>query len=285
MEKSSITAPRDKDKPEENEDCIRTGKDYAYVIDGTNGITDKQTTEEASNGRWYVKELDKKLSNRIENQEKEIEQILSDIISELFDEFEEKVREKDFELKHSETPSAFISIARWNENELELYSLGDCTALIKKENDLERFRNSKMIELEKKTLEKMQSYKNQGLTHEQAVEKVLPEYLKVKRKQDTPGGWYSIGFNPKTPEKGKTKKYDLENIEELLLHTDGLENLKALNNEIEDIKDLYRYIKDKGLEQSIQKMRELEEKDPECNQAPRYKKSDDVAVARITSFN
>lgn len=85
--------------------------------------------------------------------------------------------------------------------------------------------------------------------------------------------------------KEKAKNSTLNNVVELILHTDGLENMRVLNGNKENLKGLYRYIKGKGLKQSIQEMRELEEKDPECNQAPRYKKSDDVAIARITSFN
>jgi len=286
MESTSASVPRKEDEQEKNEDCIRIGENFAYIIDGTNGITDKSATEKATNGRWYVQELDKKLSKRIKNQDKKIKDVLSKIISELFDEFEKRVHKKEFELKNSETPSAFISIARWNDSELEVYSLGDCTAMIKKKDDLETFRNSKMIELEKQILQKIQSYKEkQGLTHEQAIEKIMPEYLEIKRKQDTPGGWYSIGFNPKTPEKGKTRKYNLENIEELILHTDGLDNLKALHNNIENPEQLYKYINQKGLKETIQKMRQLEEKDSECNKAPRYKKSDDTTIAKITEFN
>jgi len=104
MESTSASVPRKEDEQEKNEDCIRIGENFAYIIDGTNGITDKSATEKATNGRWYVQELDKKLSKRIKNQDKKIKDVLSKIISELFDEFEKRVNKKEFELKNSETP-------------------------------------------------------------------------------------------------------------------------------------------------------------------------------------
>jgi serine/threonine protein phosphatase PrpC len=282
----SVNLPRNEDEGEKNEDCVRIGENFTYVIDGTNGITDKQVTEKVTNGRWYVEELDKRLASRISNLERDIEEILATIISELFDEFEQKVEQTDFELQQSETPSAFISIARWNESEIEIYSLGDCSALIKTESEVERFRNSKMVELEEQNLEKLQEFKQEDdLSHEEAMENIMPYYLEVKRRKDIPGGWYSVGFNPKTPAKGETRKYDLESIKELILFTDGFDNLIALKEDVNSLDELYNYIENRRIEKAVKKMRMLEEEDSSCSKAPRYKKSDDVAVARIQDFD
>lgn len=102
-----------------NQDYYAYRDTYALFLDGSSSFLPEQTS---INAATYVKALGESLSSQLEHCElNEIPNVLADSII--------KVVEK-YELVEESSPNSTVVIAKWNQEEVVIYVLGDSSCLV-----------------------------------------------------------------------------------------------------------------------------------------------------------
>lgn len=285
MEQPDIDYALDAGSPDKNEDCVWIGPKEGYntvlVLDGTSGTEgDFGGEENETGGQKYVRYFREEFEKIIrEEPEKDLEKVMKAVISQIWDRFEAEAEEnveryfagEEVELQRAETvPAAVGSAIRWNEEELELMHVGDVETYIVTEDSKDTFSNSiheRFDDLRDEYVEK----------YGRGSKEVKEITSKHRSAHNLPGTYPNMSFNPLSVEKlGVKKKYSIENVDRVVLSTDGgTVRMKRLL-ELDD-KEVLNFLEKKGAEEAVKTLREEEQK----KDVNALKNSDDAGIVDI----
>lgn len=259
-----------------NEDIIGYGSNYAIVLDGSTGLRKKKLDNGDNLARWYVTNFRQTISDYI-NERLSLPEIVIRCIEEVKDRFQ-KVHPS--RIDKVDLPSASVTIIRIYNGSLEIFSLGDCTTIIRnKEGKITIVYDDAVTKLDNKVIEKMikirQDKKVDIISAREEVNELL---IENRYKKNTNIGYWILGFEEEAVNHAYYKQFDLESIDRVYMMSDGMaeyyEELKLAYNSKAFIEELDK----KGVEYLYNKMRKVQEEDKLCNKYPRIKPKDDASL-------
>lgn len=271
---------------ETNEDYLWIGTEEGInavlILDGTSGtVADFGAKDGKTGGRRYVEKFGDSVKNKLRDKpELELEKVMKSAIRDVWDDFETEAEDnakKYFEgeevvlQRASTVPAAVGALIRWNNEALDLLHIGDVESCVVKDKSMEEFSNEvheKFDEIRDQYIEKYGKNSNE-------LKNILRKHRSA---HNLPGTYPNMSFNPIVVDKlGEKQSYDINELEKVLLSTDGAAPRIRKLLESENNREVIGLIEDTGAEQAVEKLREKEQ-NSELNQ---LKTSDDAAIALV----
>ncbi|NMJ77228.1 hypothetical protein GLU64_02350 [Nanohaloarchaea archaeon] len=269
-----------------NEDYLWTGLEdginAVLILDGTSGVSgDFGARNEKTGGRRYVERFGAAIKHILDkNPQRDLEEVMKSAIETIWDEFEEESEEntekyfkgENVTLQRASTiPAAVGAMIRWNDKKLELLHVGDVETYVKLEDRVENFSNETHESFDKIRDENIKEYGKES----SEVQEILRKHRSA---HNLPGAYPNMSFNPLAVEKlGEKSEYLIEEVEKLLLSTDGAAPRFRELFDLETNEQVIKYIEEHGAQKSLEKLREKEH-NAELNA---LKSSDDAAIALL----
>lgn len=177
----------------------------------------------------------------------------------------------------NQTPSASLLLVEQRQDSLELFALGDCTAVVyyRDGRPPEAFRDDRVDRFDRKVLAQMQDMATHtGMDVLQTMQAdTIRAMLKENRsKMNTEEGYWILAFSKAA--FGHMRKWTLpkEAVDQVLLHTDGFDLMTE---------DFLRQPPQADLTVLCRQLRDAEEADRNCNRYPRFHTHDDACAALL----
>ncbi|WP_062108032.1 protein phosphatase 2C domain-containing protein [Bacillus niameyensis] len=182
--------------------------------------------------------------------------------------------------------TAGLALIRIGEHHIEFVQIGDCMILAKyKDGDIRLITRDQVHHIDQKTMELWKVGIERGMRSQKELRQfVTPLILQNKQMMNTLDGYSVVSGEPEVKDYIEAGKINRILLEELLIISDGLFFPKALTSDTsrgDSWKLLINNIQEKGLKGYADWLINLEDSDPECQQYPRFKKSDDKTGIRI----
>jgi serine/threonine protein phosphatase PrpC len=261
---------------------LEDGINAVLILDGTSGVAgDFGAKNEKTGGRRYVEKFGAAINHILdENPQRDLKEVMKSTIETIWDEFEKEAEEntekyfkgENVTLQRASTiPAAVGAIIRWNHEKLELLHVGDVEAYITLEDRGENFSNETHESFDKIRDEYIKEYGKES----KEVQEILRKHRSA---HNLPGTYPNMSFNPLAVDKlGEKAEYPIEEVEKVLLSTDGAApRFRELFN-LESNEQVVKYIEKHGAQKSLKKLRE-KENNAELNA---LKSSDDAAIALL----
>lgn len=261
-----------------NEDGFGILKNSFWVLDGASALNNCNYTDEENDVFWVVNWWNEYLKENLENYDKTIIEIVEDGVRKLNNEFSKFVDIKT--LSKLDRVSSGIAIVRINKDIVECFLLGDVEINLKnKENKFIRLTDNSIEALDKEVMKLMASdeERQKHLIFKGFTERELLLLQKNRCKMNTEDGYYILEHEIDAIKKGIYKEYNINEIDEMLLMTDGY----AQMYKVYDLSEVFKESKIKGLKKAVSELREREEADNEMKNYLRLKKHDDVTAILI----
>ena len=261
-----------------NEDRFVLGDNFYMVIDGATALQ-KTNLFKPTEASWFVSFVKQKLKGK----KRGVYQKLSEISRQAFYKFNDILSKNSFSLDDLlYCPSAGISFAEINNDKVDIYTIGDCEAVIKlKSGKIIRLIQPQLPELDKIALEKIIELKNEKrFKMKDAIRECSDILLENRKLMNTPDG-YSVYAPSLTGEFNFLKEtFNLSEIEEIYLYTDGIaqafDELKIYSN-CEEM-----FSKSLDIKKEVDKIVKRANLDKECEKYPRFKVIDDITIIKMT---
>lgn len=263
-----------------NEDRVGSSEYSAWVIDGATGLTDRELTDAASDGVWYVDEFERELRQRIDDTDRSIDEIVAEIVDIVDRRFRAAI---DGEISDPLLePSAAVAIVRYNDGTFEHFVLGDCTVIFQDTSgDVDVIKGEGPRALDSKAIDRIEELVNNGYSHSEAFSRLIPQLRDHRRRKNTPGGYWTLGFSTEAVSHAVTGKRDADEWLRAYLFTDGFEVIGSTYDVFEGWREVTEYVDSNGLDRALRLIRDIERGDPECRRYPRMKPSDDASIAKV----
>lgn len=265
-----------------NEDVIGVGEKFAYCIDGATGLNQINILDKESDAKWFADKVKKELDILLLNESLSLLKILHIIMKKINDEINNKLIEKS--IKNYMFPSAGIVIFRIiNNNELEMYRLGDVLGIIKLINNDFLFLKDKNLEkLDKFAIDKqVKVAKEKNISVKEARKYINDILIKNRNLINKVGGYYALEPNGAGIDFGEYKVFDLDEIASVGLFSDGFYDSVDTFKFVNDYELLHDYM-GKGFAKKIYNhMYITGENDLDYNKYPRFKLRDDASAVYL----
>lgn len=261
-----------------NEDRFVVGDNFCMVIDGATALQ-KTNLFKPTEASWFVSFVKERLKGKTVG----VYEKLCEISKQAFYKFNDTLSKNKFNLENlSYYPSAGISFAEIKNDKVDIYTIGDCEAVIKlKSGKVIRLIQPQLPELDKTALEKIIDLKNKKrFKMKDAIRECSDILLENRKLMNTPDG-YSVYAPSLTGEFNFLKEtFNLSEIEEIYLYTDGIaqafDELKIYSN-CEEM-----FSKSLDIRKEVEKIVKQANLDKECEKYPRFKVIDDITIIKIT---
>jgi serine/threonine protein phosphatase PrpC len=259
-----------------NEDCISFGSTFGLVLDGATGLRKKIIPDSESDAKWFVENMKNCIVSNIDRNIS-----LLEIIEQGIGEMKYKLRSYELGIiEEVDKPSASIAMIRQNKDELEIFSLGDCTILIiTVDEKIIRIYDDSVSKLDNEIITKMiQLSKEESISIERTRSLVENDLIKNRYKKNTENGYWILGFDEEALKNSYYKKWNLENIKSVCLFSDGFADFYENMGLADDYIDFYKILSKTDVNEIYFRLRREQEEDCDCNEHPRLKKMDDASI-------
>lgn len=249
-----------------NQDYYAYGNTYALVLDGASSFLPEQTSIDAAT---YVKALGESLAAQLEY-------CALDKISEVVATAIEEVVKK-YEFVEESSPNSTIVIAKWTQEELATYVLGDSSCLVyKQDGNVTVNTDNSMALFGEDIRDDYRKRLKSGLGFDKYHRNLLKNLQQVQLKhKNIENGYWIAGASLTAGYRGLVEKYLLESVNFIILASDGrLTSLQKFNESISDKKNL-------NMRKILEMQDIFEELDSNGSQYPRSKLHDDKTVVKI----
>lgn len=171
--------------------------------------------------------------------------------------------------------SASIAVVRELPDAVQVYCLGDCTAVLLPRGGgaAIRLRPDQVSGFDNAVLRRMAEVRaqtGQDLALIARTPEIRALLLRNRRLLNTPGGYWILSFDEEAAGHGICREFPAGSLAQIVLHTDGFDRFsRALEDGNADLPSVYRAL------------REFEALDAGCNLYPRFKQSDDASAVRL----
>lgn len=250
-----------------NQDRFAYGDGWAFVLDGASSFTKAQSEHD---GGWYAERLKQALSAGLtDSAEHTTPGIVEDAIRAVGDAHGGDA---------ASCPTSTIGLARWNDETLEVYVLGDSTVALISDNSEELLSDTRMENIADPVRKEYRARLSAGHGFDERHRELL-QHLQTEQAaaRNNAGGYWIAGAQPAAAHHGLCRMRPLETIRGVVLATDGaatalkygtLPNWKAFT--------------ETDIQAVIEDARRAEESDPQAARWPRSKPHDDKTAVAIT---
>ena len=272
----SLSLPGNAEKA--NDDAFAYRETAAIVLDGATGLGERLMPG-PSDAAW----LSRFGANRIMSYLGEAASPQEAVTAALFDaetSFAQLRRREPTD--RYEIPFASMMLAAAGETAIDFLWYGDCAALVQHADGRVEIVGEA---IEKRAHEAGQAKKLAGPSGALAAsggvrEEFLPALRQGRNRVNTPKGTYLFGPEVIAADHADSRRVDVVPGTDILLVTDGFLALASDYGRY-DLKSLVEAAKTDGLPTLMRDLRDIEDKDPDGRQFPRFKKSDDATAVLV----
>ncbi len=268
-----------------NEDAVCVTEHGLVVVDGATGLARAWLTGWPSDAQWFSHRLADLLGARVGHLETTIPRILKECLQLLQVELAQKVSIGG--LSPDALPSASVMIARINGTELEVYSLGDCQALIGHRGGGVRVCHDAAVSaLDSAAIESMCAYAaHHKIPIREARAHVGDQLLRNRRLMNTPDGYWIAELSGAGTLHGRLQTFAMEDVVDVAVMTDGfaaaLDPVRMFANPT----GMLNALRDAPPTSVVETLFGLLTADPEYAAYPRLKHIDDASVIYAALHN
>lgn len=257
-----------------NEDTLIVLDDLYMVIDGATGIGNKIIDTPMTDAAWFVTEFKSQFIHRYERH-KDFYDVFDKALFATKDLYSELALTDKPEVY--EIPSFVFIAVKLNDQHATFYYSGDCKAFVKTSTESFTVGKSHLEVLDAQTSELMASLPTH-LAIEEKRELVIPHLREKRSLANQPNGYNVVNTSNFKIENIDEETINIDNIQQLLLATDGFYCLQSEYNKTSP-EGFFNLIHLGGLENCLSNLRKIE-KDPEA-EINRFKRHDDSTAIHI----
>ena len=259
-----------------NEDRYIVGENYCMVLDGATSLVSSGI--KPTEGSWFVSRIKDNLPQKCDN----VLEKLKFISKKTYAEFIElsKINHGDESVLYY--PSAGLSCAAVNGEKVQIFTTGDCEAVVKlKDGKIIRHVFPMLADLDKGALDMMIEYKKAHGVSMLEARKALNSVLIENRKLMNKMGGYPVFTVSNNPDFEYIKaEYNIDEIKEIYLYSDGIAQAFDELQIYSSCEEMFSGEVD--IFQEIKKIKERAFSDKTCEKYPRFKVIDDIVIVKIT---
>lgn len=251
-----------------NQDRYVTGDGFAAVLDGATSVAGDRSHDPG----WYAEQLASAI-------EKTVPQGGS-----LVGTVEEAIRDvRDTHgLTPDTTPTSTVALARWSDDTVETYMLGDSYGVILYADGTEAVHTDDRLDTV--AADERAAYRKrltEGHGYDDGHRALLLDLqAEQARRCNRPGGYWIAGAQPEAARHGITTAEGRAGVSAIVLASDGVD--PARHPGATTWRDLYDEAAEFGPEHVLQRIHDAEETDPNGARWPRSKLHDDKTLVAIT---
>lgn len=245
------------------------GKNYAWVIDGATGLTDRSVTDAKSDAVWYSNHLHNHL-NDLTNSARNLNDLLKQAVRRTAHDYQNLNPPADMKLY--EQPSAACAAVEIDGSTLKYKIFADASIVIKEGKNITEFTDETIVRMDTNVAEyiaKLQKDENMSFDEARNDERVVSRLRENRKKFNTKDGYRVLSFNPSIVDRAMSGTYKIVRPVDLLIGTDGLMRAQHKLKIFQDWLPLFNYIEENGLNKLWKLVRKAERNDPQCKKYPR----------------
>ncbi len=269
LDSASEPAAPDRD----NEDLSIIGDNLAVILDGSTGLGPQVTPGPESDAVWFVNLVGEHLL-RTWNQVPDFPQALKSSV--------ETVATK-FGALHSQDkvdtyarPSAALVAVAIEDSEVNVYRMGDCSAVRLTQGTAPIFQESRLEALDRRAIDVLLHHLQSGLSYSDARKATMPMLIKHRAMMNTPDGYELLTVDPSCVDLMEKKTISPVSGERLLLSSDGFSTIFENYGRSDFLKEIA--LGRQHLKQTITEIRRMENNDKAMSRFPRLKPHDDASA-------
>lgn len=260
-----------------NEDGMFISSNLVLILDGATGL-DKNLISEESDAYWLVSEIIGYFQRHF-TQDSNFLTVLNESIFAAREKLDENILSK---LNAFNMPSAGMAAIQIKNGYIQAFRTGDCKLHVKfNERIYELFEESKLSELDKKSINNMKTKIQSGETPEEARAQTMSILRENRSMMNKPDGYSALSLEEKSIQLVENKKIKANEIDTFLLTTDGFYSVFE-DYRAKSIHEIFEMLKNKKSENIIELIRTIEQNDASLQKYPRLKKSDDATAAIVS---
>ena len=265
-----------------NEDAAAVTDHALIVVDGATGLDKAHITAWPSDAQWFSHRLVALLREQIEDVTTSISDILQHCLHVLHAEF---TRTAGSPVTATQAqPSASVIIARTRATVLEIYSLGDCQALIGHHDGSVNVCHDHTVEaLDNAVVDTMTAWaRKHHTTNKEARPHITDHLIRNRRLMNTPNGYWIADLTGVGIPHGCLETFDIAQVQDLALMTDGFAATEPLVHLFDTPTHLLHALRTTSPEPILDTLFALLDADPDYATYPRLKHIDDSTVIYAT---
>lgn len=270
MRVSTATSPGSHQAP--NEDAVCSSSRVAVVVDGVTAPAGLETGC-VHGTAWYARQLATRTVSTSENSTVDLREALQEAIALVADSHKDSC-----DLSADGTPSATIAVVRENGGCVEYLVLSDATVAVAANSLVEVITDERHLALLAEPKRAVQSAPAGSEEREELLRNLVTTQRKLR---NVPGGYWLAGSVPGAAEHALCGSVPISNGLCVAAMTDGAARLVDVF-EAQPWPDALRELRKSGPDEWIRKVRDLEATDATLTRWPRYRISDDAALALCT---
>lgn len=255
-----------------NEDALAVSTSSLVMIDGASGLEAGRMTDWLSDAHWFAHALAPLLVERLADGEP-IAVVLAGCLAELRTAYGE---EDDGGLG----PSASVLVARIAGDTVEVYSLGDCLALVGlADGTVDAVRDGTVGELDAAVVERLQEVRRgTALTPAEARPLVQDLLVGNRRLRNTPEGYWIADLSGAGTRHALIRTYAASDLLDVALMTDGFAAALDLADVVRTPGTFLQGLRQDGPGPTMDVLVARLGADADCTRYPRLKPMDDSSV-------
>ncbi|WP_104116020.1 protein phosphatase 2C domain-containing protein [Arthrobacter sp. B1805] len=260
-----------------NEDAVAVSASSLIMIDGATGLAAGRRTGWPSDAQWLAHSLAPLLADRLDG-----DISIADALGQCLDELRIEYGDDD---DGGLGPSASVLIARITGSELEVYSLGDCLALVgMADGSVASIRDGAVGELDAAVLSRLQELRRgTDLAIDQARALVQDLLVGNRKLRNRPEGYWIADLSAAGVGHALTRTLPAAQVRDVALMTDGYAAALDVARLVGTAGELLQELRRSGPVPLMGALVARLSDDPSCTAFPRLKPMDDssVVIARL----
>lgn len=259
---------------EYNEDLIYKSEDYVLLLDGSSGLFKNQIMGCNSDAVWYVNQVAEYLQTHLR-----VENDIFSVIDNMLVHIDQLYKcSTDNNVPKINRPSAAMVLIRERDDNYEIFSLGDCTTIIKTKTDIQILFDDTVSKLDNHVIQKMTEISRQKNITVKEARSEVSDLLKSNRAlKNTKDGYSILGFDRNAIKDAKYMKLRPDDIESICMYSDGVADYYDVFNLCQDAQSFMFQVENKSLEDLVHEIRKIQSNDSNFNIFPRLK-DDDASI-------
>lgn len=250
----------------------------AWVLDGVTGINDQSLGLADSDAQWFVARIDAHLRELLP-QAGAVQDVMSELVDRLIREQAEAFAQEAI-VDGFDPPAACIAAICRLDGEWHAFRLGDCRLLAQDGNGLRRLVDFPNDDFDHWVTAEATRLREAGVTELDDLFRALqPAHFAARRQRNRPDGYGVIEADRAC--LAFIEQMTLDRPVSVMLASDGFFRLVDHYHELSEAALLTRAQKDGGVRSLYDRLRAIEESDPQCRRFPRLKPKDDASAIAL----